>query len=74
MASGGSGRATRRASVLVRYLDVVLLAIATPVALALGAPALGFLVGAGAWLLQRVLAEADRRWIRRAQSPGRSSG
>ncbi len=69
MASGGAGQAARRAGALVRYLDVVLLVIATPVALALGAPALGFLVGAGAWLLQRVLAEADRRWIRRAQVP-----
>ena len=37
--------------------------VAAPVALALGAPALGYLIAAGAWVLQRVLAQLDRRWI-----------
>jgi len=69
MAAGGGAVAERRAMVIVRYLDVLLLAIATPVALSLGAPALGFAVGAGAWVLQRILAEADRRWIRKATVP-----
>jgi hypothetical protein len=54
---------------MLRYLDVVLVAVAAPVALALGAPVLGFCVGAGAWLIQRVLAHADRRWIRSAAEP-----
>jgi len=54
---------------LFRYLDVVLLALATPVALALGAPALGYAIGAGAWLLQRIIGEADRRWIRNTKTP-----
>jgi hypothetical protein len=54
---------------ILRYLDVVLLAIATPIALALGAPALGFAIGAGAWVAQRILAEADRRWIRNTKTP-----
>ena len=54
---------------LLRYLDVVLLAVATPVALALGAPVLGYAIGAGAWLLQRIIAEADRRWIRNTKTP-----
>jgi len=52
-----------------RYIDVVLVALAAPVALALGAPALGYAVGAGAWVAQRVLAHADRRWIARASEP-----
>ncbi len=38
---------------LLRHLDVVLVVLAVPVAVALGAPALGLLIGAGAWLAQR---------------------
>jgi hypothetical protein len=51
---------------LGRYLDVVLVALATAPALVLGAPAFGYLVAAGAWILQRVLAEVDRRLLERA--------
>jgi hypothetical protein len=54
---------------LARCLDVVLVVLAIPIALALGAPALGVLIGAGAWLLQRVLARLDRRWIRNSTEP-----
>ncbi len=50
-------------SVVLRYLDVVLVVLATPVALALGAPAVGVLVSAAAWLIQRVLAHTGQRWI-----------
>jgi hypothetical protein len=49
--------------VILRYLDVVLVVLAVPVALALGAPAVGVIVSAAAWLLQRVLARAGQRWI-----------
>lgn len=49
--------------VIVRYLDVALIALAVPVALVLGAPAVGVLVSAAAWLIQRVLARAGQRWI-----------
>ncbi|HTW13289.1 MAG TPA: hypothetical protein VME01_11125 [Solirubrobacteraceae bacterium] len=54
---------------IVRYLDVVLVVVALPVALALGAPALGCAVGSGAWIVQRILAQADRRWIRNTTEP-----
>jgi hypothetical protein len=54
---------------ILRYLDIVLLALATPVALALGAPALGYAIGAVAWVAQRVIAEADRRWIKNTKTP-----
>jgi hypothetical protein len=69
--AGSPARAatTATAIAVLRYLDVVLLAVATPVALALGAPVLGYAVGAGAWVLQRVLAEVDRRWVRKAAEP-----
>jgi hypothetical protein len=49
--------------VILRYLDVVLVVLAVPVALALGAPAVGVVVSAGAWLIQRVLARTGQRWI-----------
>lgn len=52
-----------------RYLDVLLVVIAAPVAIALGAPALGCAIGAAAWLAQRLLAQTDRRWITRAREP-----
>jgi len=55
--------------VILRYLDVVLVVLATPVALALGAPGLGYAIGAGAWVLQRIIGEADRRWIRNTKTP-----
>ena len=44
------------------------------IALALGAPALGVLVGAGAWLLQRVAAVVDRRVITGRAEPGSRLG
>lgn len=67
---GGAGAFLQHSSMLIlRYLDVVLVVVATPVALALGAPALGFAIGAGAWVLQRIIAEADRRWIRNSKTP-----
>jgi hypothetical protein len=49
--------------VILRYLDVVLVVLAVPVALALGAPAVGVIVSAAAWLIQRVLARTGQRWI-----------
>ena len=47
----------------LRYLDVLLVAVSVPVALALGAPAVGVIVGASAWLIQRALAHAGQLWI-----------
>jgi hypothetical protein len=52
---------------LWRYLDVVLVVLAIGPALALGAPALGVIVGSVAWIVQRVLQHADGRIIRRAR-------
>ncbi len=63
------GHRRLRPSSVVRYLDVLALAIATPIAIALGAPLLGFVVGAVAWLAQRVLGHLDTRWIKRAREP-----
>jgi predicted permease len=41
--------------IALRYLDLVLLAIALPVFLAAGLPMLGYAAGAAAWLAQRAL-------------------
>jgi hypothetical protein len=53
----------QRSVAVMRYLDLVLVVIATPVALALGAPTIGVVVGAVAWLTQRVVAHAGQRFI-----------
>jgi hypothetical protein len=39
----------------VRYLDVALVLLAAPFVVLLGLPALGYVVGAGAWLLARAI-------------------
>jgi len=54
---------------VLRYLDVALVAVAIVVALAYGAPALGVGFGAGGWIVQRVLGEVDRRWVRNVKEP-----
>jgi hypothetical protein len=45
----------------VRYLDVVLVVLAAPFVVLLGAPALGFAVGAVAWIVQRFAGAALER-------------
>ena len=40
--------------VIVRYLDVALVVLAAPFVILTGAPLLGYLVGAGAWIVTRV--------------------
>jgi hypothetical protein len=51
-----------RGAQLVGGIDVVLVIVAAIVAIAAGAPALGALIGAGTWILQRIVALVDRRW------------
>ncbi|HUB75138.1 MAG TPA: hypothetical protein VL979_14035 [Solirubrobacteraceae bacterium] len=66
---GHGGALARGALALARHLDVPLVLLAAAPALALGAPALGYLLAAGAWLAQRALASYDRRWITGAAEP-----
>ncbi len=54
---------------LLRNLDVPLVILFAIPALALGAPSLGYAVGAVAWITQRILAKTDRRWIKQAREP-----
>jgi hypothetical protein len=62
-ASGGHLEVSTMGLALLRSLDLVLLALGGAIALALGAPMLGVLIAAGAWVLQRVLARYGQRWI-----------
>jgi hypothetical protein len=48
-----------------RYLDVVLLVLAAPFVVLLGAPVLGYAVAAVAWTAQRFAATAIERWASR---------
>jgi hypothetical protein len=57
--------------ILIRYLDVALVVIGAPVAVALGAPALGCAIGGVAWIAQRILAETDKRWTAGMSDPRR---
>jgi hypothetical protein len=51
-----------RGSVVLTYLDIVLVLVVAIPALALGAPELGYIVGAAAWIVQRIASvEVDRR-------------
>ena len=51
----------------VRYLDVVLVLLAAPFVVLMDLPVLGYLVGGGAWILQRLAAGAvDRVAARQA--------
>ena len=45
----------------VRYLDVVIVVLAAPFVIFTGAPVLGYLVGAGAWILTRIAGVAAER-------------
>ena len=56
----------------VRYLDVVLVVLAAPFVILLGGPVLGYVVGAGVWIAQRVL-EAVLDAPPAARTPGARS-
>jgi hypothetical protein len=62
------------ALVVVRYLDVWLVILAAPFVLLLGAPVLGYVVGAAAWILQRFAAVAIERRAARSQDLKTSLG
>jgi hypothetical protein len=57
-----------------QYLDVVIVVIGAIPALVLGAPAVGIVVGAAGWLLQRVVQIVDRRFTDRLRDPRRQVG
>jgi hypothetical protein len=70
--SEGDGR--ERAPAAVRYLDLIVLAIALPVFLIFGFPILGYVVCAAAWLLGRGLHLAAERRAKAALAKGNRKG
>ena len=72
MAVGVGAASEERFMAVVRYLDVVLVAIVAVPALALGAPVLGYTVGAAGWILQRIIAATDRRLVGKAGASPRT--
>jgi hypothetical protein len=74
VAVAAGAKFSERSLLMLRYLDVVLVVLATVPALALGAPVLGFAFGAGGWILQRVVGEVDRRWTGKASTPLKQLG
>ena len=54
---------------LIRYLDLVLLALALPVFVVAGLPMLGYAAGAAAWLVQRGIQIALHRKAAAADDP-----
>ncbi len=50
----------------IRYADVLLVILAAPFVVLMGLPALGYAVGAVAWILQRVIAALVERVGRRS--------
>lgn len=56
---------------LLRYLDVALVVLLAPIVLLAGAPALGYAVGAVAWIVQRAASRAIESAASRAADPRR---
>ena len=52
---------------IVRYLDVIVVVLAAPFVILTGAPLLGYLVGAGAWIVTRVAGIVIERAARRSR-------
>lgn len=46
---------SERPVILLRYIDAVLVLLAAPILLLIGVPALGYGIGAGAWLVLRAI-------------------
>lgn len=58
----------------LRWIDVILLVAATPFVLLMGAPALGFLAGAAAWILTRIGGDALERRATESDDPRKAAG
>jgi hypothetical protein len=53
----------------LRFLDVGLIILALPFVAVAGLPVLGYAVGAGAWIVQRIAGELVERRARAAEDP-----
>jgi hypothetical protein len=53
----------------VRYLDVLIVLLALPFVVLMGAPVLGYVAGGAAWILGRVIGVWAERWARTNKDP-----
>lgn len=60
--------------VLLRWLDVALVVAAAPLVLLAGLPVLGYAVGAAAWIVSRLAAQAIETRAKRAENPRTAVG
>ncbi len=58
---------------VLTYLDVVVLVVAAPIMLLIGVPAVGYLVGAGAWIVLRAVGVAVDRAVAATDDPRREA-
>jgi hypothetical protein len=65
-----TGVTARRPSLLLRYGDLGLLALALPIFLAAGWPLVGYAVAAGAWLVQHAIIVISERSSKAALAAG----
>jgi hypothetical protein len=56
---------------VLRHLDLIVVAVAVPVTLVLGAPVVGVVVSAAAWFLQYAVAQVGKSWIAKQGSNAR---
>lgn len=63
MALGAEAVTQPRSLNVIRYLDVVAVLVGAVPALLLGAPALGYAIAGGAWIVQRLSAVGERRFL-----------
>ena len=56
---------------MLRYLDIVLVVVAAPILLLIGVPAVGYGVGAGAWIALRAAGVGIDRYLAGATDPRR---
>lgn len=60
--------------IAVRYLDVLVVLLAAPFVILMGAPVLGYVAGAVAWIVGRLLAAWAERWARATKNPKQQVG
>ena len=60
--------------VVLRYLDVVLVVLAAPFVVLTGLPVLGYVVGAAAWIVQRVISANVENRVRQQSDIRRAVG
>jgi phosphotransferase system glucose/maltose/N-acetylglucosamine-specific IIC component len=56
---------------VLRYFDVVLITVAAPIMLLIGVPAVGYLLGAGAWIALRAVGVGVERMASVSSDTGR---